>query len=605
MQKNFASALANITEQYYLLVSAHQTYDFLKKNDAVTIGLNHLQEVLVKAGILNPYELEDAENLENLEKLMQRAEKTFTTIVNDYFPFLASPVVDKLYEATKEYSSFDLPQIEKPLIPNPNTVTAAVFGKLSIGLSQIMQVEVEDLKGNDYPNDAWKIRAKPTTHEFEPKEVPKIEPPFSLMWLQNKKFLVDSLSEIKNVSKSADLEAACNLIYGLGNSSIYDPELLDILSGIIEDSKETADIDVLANAIYGLGMVNSHPNTMKTLVDLLASSSNLEEIGFFSLIKCMWGQCVHKLYTPEFFKFVEIFNTFEVRTLSKRESLIFKEVILSLELELKITNLNYAITLAKSYAMNDLAQGFIQCYNPIKPLLRKTGRYIMQQGITEEEARLVHKKILDTEKFPIYKCDDVIALNGKLVHIFYVGDEGIYNNHVLGNYQLKARHFECLDMRALPLPIYEILNIDPYLATVTFKSIEPINEYVNKFVGIPKNHLETLDYFTSELMKFMRDDYSKVATNTQTMLLLEELLGAYKVQSLSRLKPGKYLHSQGLEEIKIQLYKVHSRFQILEEDSKEAIDKIVKKTTSEASFSDLIQNVNKSIEINNVQKAEF
>ena len=90
-----------------------------------------------------------------------------------------------------------------------------------------------------------------------------------------------------------------------------------------------------------------------------------------------------------------------------------------------------------------------------------------------------------------------------------------------------------------------------------------------------------------------------------SMLLLEELLGAYKVQSLSRLKPGKYLHSQGLEEIKIQLYKVHSRFQILEEDSKEAIDKIVKKTTSEASFSDLIQNVNKSIEINNVQKAEF
>ena len=609
LQKNFASAIANITEQYYLLVSAQQTYEFLKNNDSVTLGLNHLQEVLVSAGILNPYELDDAENLANLEKLMQRAEKTFTNIVSAYFPYVNSPIVDSFYEISKEYSQALLPEIEKPLVPNANAVNAEVMGNITIALGRIIHIEKGDAKEDDYPNLAWKIRSKPSSHEHEKKGLLHIELPYTKIWVESKKFLQEMLPVLKEVSKDADMVSACNLLHGLGICHIADMELLDILSSRILKFQERVDIDLLANAIYGLGMANSHPDTAKVLVNLLGNHPDLKEIGFNSLIKCIWGQCVHQLYeNPEMPKFLKLLNNFEVLDLTKNENEIFKEVMMSVDIHLKplLPEINLALLLAKAHAMNPAISNHMKGYfNPLKPLLTKTGRFIMSQGITDEEARIIHKKILATDKFPIFPCDDVIALSGFKTLVFYVGDDGVYENHLLGNYQLKLRHLESLGMRGLPIPMYQILNVDPVDAKISFKSTEPINDFVRRYVGIPKNHLEKLDLFVSDLLILMRDDYTEIANDTQAMLFLEEILGAYKIQSVSRTKSGKYIHRQALEEIKLQFYKLFNRFQILKENSKKLINELVQQNTPEKTFPDLIKKFNDEIVLEKAEPLDF
>ena len=610
LQKNFASAIANITEQYYLLVSTQQTYDFLKENDAVITGLNHLQEVLVEAGILNPYELDDAENLENLEKLMQRAEKTFTNIVNKYYPYLNNPSIDELYEASRGFSQNEIPDIDHAEVPNPNTVTAAVVGRLTIGLGQAIHLEVADMSGNDYANVAWKIRADPREHPLDDRLELRIAVPFTKIWMQTKQFLTDMVPEFRKVSRHADMVSACTMLHGLGVCHVADKEVLDNLAERISmfQGQAQVEVEVLAKAIYGLGLANSHGDTMEILVKLLGAHPKLEEIGFSTLIQCMWGQCVLRKYnTPEFVKFIQVMNQFEGMDLSKHDNQILKELLLSFDLELKHLNihLNYYLTMQRGFALSPVFHDNEKYFDPLKPFLSKTGRLIMCQGLTEEEARRVHKKLQETEKHSFHRGDDVIALNGFKVPIFYLADEGIYENHLLGNYQIKLNHLESMGMRGLPLPIYQILDVDASAAKISFRSIEPINEWVSRYVGIPHNLLENLDLIASDLMLLMQENHQNLADNHNCMLLLEEMLGAYKIQSLSRSKYSISLQNQSKEELKLQLLKLYTRFQSLDPSTKQLINTLVEQNSSASSFDYLVQQINSEIVAEPLTNHEF
>lgn len=609
LQKNFASAIANITEQYYLLVSAQQTYDFLKNNDAVTLGLNHLQEVLVKAGVLNPYELEDAENFENLEKLMQRAEKTFTSIVNEYFPYLTIPIVDSLYQATKEFSQADIPDIEKPIVPNPNTVNAAVLGTLSIGLSKLMHLETACAKLQDYPNVGWERRAKPSSHPLEDKTNLHIDLPYTNVWIHSKKLLVDVLPLARECAKSADLASACNMLYGFGNAHVADEELFSNLSKRIQELKnDIADIDILAGGIAGLGLAFRNPEAAEVLLKTLGRHPDLEDIGFPMLIRAIWSQCLFGLHTmPEFKRNFDLLNNFELLTLNKVDNEFFREVVLCFEHELKIPEsmLNQTIIQAKAYAMTLISQGIEKYYNPLKPLLHKTGRFLMTQTLTEEEATRIQKNLRETDRLPLFKCDDLIAMNGHKVYMFLLADDGIYEKHVLGNLEMKSRICKFMNTRILPVPMYQIFTVDPFTPEIVVNSFECLNDYVAQFVGIPENHLEKLDHVSSEFVKLMREEYNPIHKENAAIVLLEELLGAYKVQSLARTKVSQSSYKQGLEEIKIQLFKCFHRFKDLSAEAQKTLNSLVQEHTNEKSFLDLVKKINDKIEIPQTINTDF
>ncbi|OMJ81485.1 hypothetical protein SteCoe_18053 [Stentor coeruleus] len=609
LQKNFASAIANITEQYYLLVSAHQTYDFLKNNDAVTLGLYHLQEVLVKAGILNPYELEDAENFENLEKLMQRAEKTFTIIVKDYFPYLAIPMVDTLYEATKEFSQYDIPDIEKPIVPNPNTVNAAVLGTFSIGLSKLMHLETACAKQQDYPNTGWGRRAKPSSHPLEEKNHLLIDLPYTNVWIHSKKFLVDVLPLARECAKNADLSSACNMLYGFGSAHVADEELFSNLSKRIQELKDDiTDIDILAGGITGLGLAFRNPEAAEVLLKILGRHSELEDIGFPMLIRVIWSQCLFGLHAmPEFKKNFELLNNFELLTLNKADNEFFREVVLCFEHELKIPEsiLNQTIISAKTYGLTLMSHGIANYYNPLKPLLHKTGRFLMTQTLPEEEATRIHKKLRETDKQPLFKCDDLIAMSGHKVYMFLLADDGVYEKHVLGNMEMKSRICKFMNTRILPVPMYQIFTVDPFTPHINVNSFECLNDYVAQFIGLPKNHLEKFDHFSSEFVKLMREEYDPIHKENAAVVMLEEILGAYKVQSLARTKTTQSSYKQGLEEIKLQLFKCYHRYKELSKEGQKTLNTLAQEQSNEKSFLDLIKKINDEIEVPQEIKTDF
>lgn len=597
-QNNFASAIANINQQYYMLIKAQRENPELTYNDAVVLGLNELQEALVEAGILNPYELDDADNFENLDKLMSRAEKAFNNISSKYFPYMNNKSLDLFYEASKDNSIMNIPELSSK-VPNPNTITAEVLGNYFISLGKMMNLNVGDVnESNDYPNVAWGRTARPIKNELDIKRELFIELPYTKLWIQGQKAVEDMLPHLKNAVKTADFVSACKVLYGLGHCRIYDKEIVDLICQRIRILQGKADFEVIAGGLYGLGMLNVHRETGKILIKMLVSCSDLEEIGFPMLIKAMWGACALNLENNSGFQYLfKLLNKFEPSDLTKEERILFRDVMASIEYELKVPNNQLSIHLntAKMLASNSFFDDPKKLYDPLKPHLHKIGRFIMAQNMPETEATIIHKRVRESENAPMFKCDDVIILNGFHTYIFLSGSEGMHKHHLLGTYALKSRILKNAGKRGLPVPLNEIVDVDPYTPLMKMKSLEILNDFITEHVGFPENYLAQMDNFTSEYVKIMREEKESLTKKNLSILLLEDLVGAYKLQSMARCKTGQHLYAQGLEEVKLQLLKAFHRFNELDRNSQARIDKLAAEHTEVDSFTELLKTVNSKI----------
>lgn len=607
-QKNLASAIANINHQYYMLVTAQRENPELTKSDAVTLGLNNLQELLVEAGILNPYDLEDVDNFEDLDKLMGRAERTFNNIVGKYFPEINNKGIDRLYEATKEFSEINLPEINLN-VPNPNTVNAEVFGNYLIGLGKMMNLDVGDVnESNDYPNIPWERRARPTKCELDLKRELFIELPYTKLWIQAQKAVEELLPAIRNAAKSAEFGPACMILHGLGDCRVYDKEIVDSLCQRIAETQRKSDFEVIAGGIFGLGLLNVHKETGKLLLDSLVSNPELKVIGFPMLIRAMWGACALDLQQdPGFQSLFLLLNEFEPSDLTKEDTIYFRDVMTCIEYEVKIPNsqLSTQLSTAKILASNHYFDEKRKLYDPIKPYLRKLGRFIMTQNLPESEAIIIHKRVREAEASPLFKCDDVIALNGFYTYLFLSGSEGIYKGHLLGTYALKSRVLKSAGKRGLPVPINEILEIDPFTPDLKMKNLDALNDFILEHVGIPENYLSKMDTFTSEFIKIMREEKESISQHHISISLLEDLVGAYKLQNMARCKTGPHLYAQGLEEVKLQLLKAFHRFNELESASQGRLNDLAAEQAGINSFQELLKEVNALIPTKIGEKNDF
>ena len=608
-QKDLASAIANINEQYYMLVAAQKSNPLLMKNDHVTIGLNHLQELLIEAEVLNPYDLESTEVFEDLDKLMSKAEKTFTNLTAKYFPEVNNRLIDEMYELTKQHSQVELPTLRTD-VPNPNTLTAEAIGTYFIGLGKLMHVEQGDVNEDlEYPNVPWHRRAHPIKHELDYKRKLHIALPYTSLWIHSQKSADSLIPVMREASAEGSVQSSLVLLHGMGLVHIYDKVTVSNLCNKIKDHKGDirAEVEVLANGLYGLGMCNHQDQAGKVLLGQLAKHRQLEDLSLVTLIKVMWGCVALDLQgQPGFRTLFSLLNDTEPAGLSRADNEYFREVMISVEHEAKIPELELSTHLATAKALaSQVWMHELNLYDPVKPYLRKLGRYLMTLSMPEEEAMKIQQKVRKAEEFPLFKFDDVITLNGFYTYLFFAGSEAVHRGHVLGPCAVKCKLLKAIGKRGLPIPVNEILEIDYFAPSVKPKDFQIISEFAERFVGIPKNYLEQAEVFAAEYVKLMNEENEAIASNNLALVMLEELVGAFKLQNMARTKTGEHLYSQGLEEVKLQLLKVSHRFAELDEATQARVNALCQQTSPCKTLPELLRQVNSGISLKPAAQSEF
>lgn len=167
MQKDMASAVLNVSAHYFSLVEMQRTHEDLKENPEIALELFELQESLVKAKLLDPYDLDEESNFIDMDKMMKRAERTFSDIISTSFNYLKSPAIDAVYEAGTQFNGRAIPDVKTSSIPNPNKLTALMYGKFFSSVAEAMHIDRRDLNGNDYPNEIWRDRAELNRDQYD------------------------------------------------------------------------------------------------------------------------------------------------------------------------------------------------------------------------------------------------------------------------------------------------------------------------------------------------------------------------------------------------------------------------------------------------------
>lgn len=77
MQKDLSAALENIRQQYFKLLETSDKHLFIYENEYLRYDILELQEMLVKAGYLDPEEAQKHLAQESFENKMDRAANVF------------------------------------------------------------------------------------------------------------------------------------------------------------------------------------------------------------------------------------------------------------------------------------------------------------------------------------------------------------------------------------------------------------------------------------------------------------------------------------------------------------------------------------------------
>ena len=101
MQQEMEAAVRNVRDQYRKLQEAHDEHEFLQENKYVHFDLMELQELLIKAGYMQPDEKESNEKMVGTLG-MDAAVEAFYDLVFNYHPEALSPQYDNFYQASQQ-----------------------------------------------------------------------------------------------------------------------------------------------------------------------------------------------------------------------------------------------------------------------------------------------------------------------------------------------------------------------------------------------------------------------------------------------------------------------------------------------------------------------
>ena len=149
LQEEMAHSIEAVRSQYLEMSDAFDKNEFLQKNKYIKYDLLQLQEKLVEAGLLDPYESIGSIKLENmpLSKRMARATEVFYDLTKDYYPELA-PKISHLFEfddVKSKRQPLTLREIEKQ-----NDFTLKYIGLVLGKLAEMRNTVRRDVVDNDF-----------------------------------------------------------------------------------------------------------------------------------------------------------------------------------------------------------------------------------------------------------------------------------------------------------------------------------------------------------------------------------------------------------------------------------------------------------------------
>ena len=154
VQTEMAGAIEAVRSQYLQMSDAFDDHKFLQDNKYIKYDLLQLQEKLVEAGLMDPYESIGRVELENipLSERMGRATEIFYDITKDYFPEMA-PKMNHLFDFN-DYKSkrqdLTLKQIETQNDFNLKYI-GLVLGKISESRNSVRRDVVDNDIGEYCP----------------------------------------------------------------------------------------------------------------------------------------------------------------------------------------------------------------------------------------------------------------------------------------------------------------------------------------------------------------------------------------------------------------------------------------------------------------------
>jgi hypothetical protein len=102
MQKEMDAAVRSVRTQYQRLREAHDQHAFLQEHKYIHLDMMELQEMLIKAGYLQPDEVVVNEQVQVGALGMDAAVEVFYDLVLNYHPEVLSPQYDDFYDAVMD-----------------------------------------------------------------------------------------------------------------------------------------------------------------------------------------------------------------------------------------------------------------------------------------------------------------------------------------------------------------------------------------------------------------------------------------------------------------------------------------------------------------------
>jgi uncharacterized protein YjgD (DUF1641 family) len=87
-----------LRRQFYKLQEAQDKHEFLQENKYIIYDMLELQELLVRAGYLDPTEALEGSQ-ESIDDQMHRASEVFHDMILNHNPDILSPQIDQFYDA--------------------------------------------------------------------------------------------------------------------------------------------------------------------------------------------------------------------------------------------------------------------------------------------------------------------------------------------------------------------------------------------------------------------------------------------------------------------------------------------------------------------------
>ena len=149
LQEEMAQSIEAVRSQYLEMSDAYDKNDFLRENKYIRYDLLQLQNKLVEAGLMDPYESIGSVMIEEmpLSKRMARATEVFYDLTRDYYPELA-PKISHLFEFN------DIKSKRQPLtlreIEKQNYFTLKYIGLVLGKLAEMRDSVRRDVVDNDF-----------------------------------------------------------------------------------------------------------------------------------------------------------------------------------------------------------------------------------------------------------------------------------------------------------------------------------------------------------------------------------------------------------------------------------------------------------------------